>query len=187
MGVSASKTWPLDSDQPFGVKSDHTWSEIGAIMRIIDECHVQTFIETGAGRGDLSAWMIAKCRFVPGFQYLGITNDPSGVDMSIQSQIGTQERAFIAIGAPCSDGMMRKVGSLIRNSSCAMVLCNGLDIEREVDRYLQILRPGDVIAAHQFLVQYRGRKLMDMARNERLDRIVGDWITRTRFIAGVLL
>lgn len=181
MGV---KLWPLGDEHPFGIKSDHTWTEIGALFRLVAENNVQTFIETGVGRGDLAAWMIAKTNFDPDFSYLGVTNDPNAVDPRIQEKMNTQ--SFIAVGASCSPIMLRRVGSLIHNSTVALVLCNGLDIEREVDHYLPLMRPGDVIVAHQFLTAYKGRKLMDMSRNGQLVRVVGDWITRTRFIAGVL-
>jgi hypothetical protein len=82
--------------------------------------------------------------------------------------------------------MIKRVGGLVRNSSVAMILCNGLDIEREIDHFLPVLRPGDVIAAHRFMTDYKGRKLMEMTRNGQLARITGDWITRTRLIAGVI-
>lgn len=181
MGV---KAWPLGEAQPFGIKSDHSWAEIGALFRIIGENKVQTFIETGVGRGDLAAWMISKTYFDPGFQYLGITNDPVAVDPIIQVKMNLQ--AFVSVGAACSDMTIKRVKALVRNSSCVMVLCNGLDIEREVERYVPLLRPGDVIAAHRFLTDYKGRKLMDMSRNGQLRRIVGEWVTRTRFIVGVI-
>lgn len=182
MGVV--KHWPLGQAQPFGVVSDHSWTEMGALFRMIDEHNVTLFIETGVGRGDLAAWMIAKCNFDPGFQYLGITNDPNAVDTRIREKVG--DRTFISVGAACSQPTMRRVGALIRNSTVAMVLCNGLDIGKEVDQYLSILRPGDLIVAHQFLTKYMGRRLMDMDRNGKLDRLSGNWLTPTRFIAGVL-
>lgn len=181
MGV---KNWPLGESQPFGVKSDYTWNEIGALFRIIAENQIQVFIETGVGRGDLAAWMIAKTNFDPEFSYLGVTNDPNAVDTRIQTKMTLQ--SFVAVGAACSPMMIKRVGSLVHNATGAMVLCNGLNIEREVEFYLPILRPGDVIVAHHFLTTYKGKKLMDMSRNGQLRRIVGDWITRTRFIAGVL-
>lgn len=178
--------WPQDRDDPFGIKNDFNWNEIGAIFRIVGENNVRLVIETGVGRGDLAAWMISKTMFDPSFSYLGITNDPAAVDKKVIDSVILSGTSFVAVGAPCSKPMVDRVSKLIRNSSAALVLCDGLDIEREVDHYLPSLRTGDVIVAHHFLEVYKAKKLMDMARNDRLIRITGDWMTKTRLVAGVL-
>lgn len=181
MGV---KPWPVGRDQPFGIKSDYTWSEIGTLFRIIDEQNVTLFIETGVGLGDLSAWMIARAGFDPGFSYLGITNDPGMVDLSIRNRLN--EQVFIAAGSPCSVSTVGRITRLVKNSSCALILCNGLDIGKEVDHYLSVLRSGDVLVAHQFPAVYSGRQIISGDREGKVKRIVGDWVTRSRFIAGVI-
>lgn len=179
--------WPQGSNQPFGIKNDFNWYELGAILRLVDEHQITQVIETGVGRGDLAAWMTAKVLFDPTFSYLGITNDPSLVDSRVIRRVETlSQQMFIAVGAPCADHMLVRVRRLVRNSTSALVLCNGQNIEREVDRYLPLLRTGDVIVANRFLETYNGRRLLDMARNSLIVRVTGDWMNHTRLIAGVL-
>lgn len=179
--------WPQNSRDPLGIKNEFSWSEYGALFRIIGEQRVTLMIETGVGAGDLAAWMIAKSTFDPEFTYLGITNDPTMVDQRVVTQASlNKDHAFIATGAPCGKVILDRVGRMIRNSSGVMVLCDGTDIEREVDHYLPLLRSGDVIVAHHFLELYKGRRLMDMHRTDQLRRITGDWMNRTRLIAGVI-
>lgn len=182
--------WPQDSNDPFGIQCDFNWQELGAILRVIGTHDVRLVIETGVSRGDLAAWMIAKSRFDPEFQYLGITNNPNSIDPKIKTAIesGQSGLAFVAVGAPCSDFILNRVSKLVRNSSCAMVLCDGTNIDREVARYLAILRPGDVIMAHRFLEEYNGNLLFQWSQSGKLDRITGNWMTTyTRLIAGIVL
>jgi hypothetical protein len=178
------KQWPLGTNAPFGIPSDYSWPELGALFHIIDDFGVQLVVETGAGRGDLAAWMISVCKWNLSIQYLGITNDPNAVDTRVRESVA--DRAFISVGAACSPFMVRRVSSLVKNSSCAMILCNGLDIGREVDHYLPVLRSGDVIVAHQFIEKYSGSRLVSMSRDGSLKRISGDTLGHTRFIAGIL-
>lgn len=178
--------WPENLETPLGIKNDFNWQELGAVIRILGQQNVQLVVETGVGRGDLAAWIMAIMTFNPDLSYVGITNDPQAVDPRVIGHASNSTQAFIAVGAPCGQIMLDRVRRLIRNSSAAMVICNGAQIDREVDVYLDLLRTGDVLVAHRFLEEYSGRKLIEMSRNGQLDRFTGDWLSRTRLIAGVV-
>lgn len=176
--------WPIYSSEPFGIKADYSWEEIGTIFRIMGDHKVSLLIETGVGQGDLAAWMIAKATFDNEFSYLGITNDPGSVDPKLQAMIISSPQVFISVGAPCSDAMITRVSKLIQNSSVAMVLCSGLAIEKEVNKYIEILRPGDIISAHRFASKYNGATIITGSRNGKMKRLL--YPRMDTVIAGVL-
>jgi hypothetical protein len=115
---------------------------------------------------------------------LGITNDPALVDPKIRSLVTNSPQVFIASGLAISDGMLLRVGKFIRNSSAVMVLCTGINTDKEVIKYLKLLRPGDIISAGRFPVGYNGSHIMSGSKNGELSRII--YPKMGRIIAGVL-
>lgn len=179
--------WPKKTNQPFGIQSDYSWSDVGAILKIISDYKVGLFIETGVNQGDLAAWMIARGFFVPDFHYVGITNDINLLDQKLEELMKYTEQSFIAAGVCWSYGITKKIYHMVRNSHRpAMVFCDGKDVEKEFKCYFDLLRPGDVLASYKFPT---GFKLGVFKKYEDLDqvkRITGDFMKNTAIIAGVL-
>jgi len=180
--------WPKNIAQPFGIQSEYSWSEIGAIYRIIGDYKVGLFIETGVNQGDLAAWMLAKGFFVPEFHYTGITCDLNILDNKLEDMMKYAEQSFVAAGKCCSEAILGRVKRLVSNSSHpAMVFCDGQDVEREFISYFGVLRPGDVIASYKFPVGFRLGVFAKFEGYEKIKRINGDFMKNTAIIAGVLL
>lgn len=171
--------------RPLGIESYYTWDEIGTIFRLIDTHNISLLIETGVGNGDLAAWMVAKATFDPEFSYLGITNNPAFVDPKVAAFVVNSPQVFISSGASCSTAMLGMVQRLIHNSSACMVLCSGVDVSKEVKTYMNILRPGDIIAGHKFAKEYKGIEIIQGSRNGSMTRILVP-NRMGRIIAGVL-
>jgi hypothetical protein len=180
--------WPKKSNQPFGITSEYSWSEIGAMYKIIADYKVGLFIETGVNQGDLAAWMLARGFFIPEFHYVGITNDISILDKKLEDLMRYAEQSFVAAGVCWSDAILSKVKRLIKNSrSPVMVFCDGRDVEREFTCYFDLLRSGDVLASYKFPVGFRLPVFKKLEDNEKVKRINGDFMKNTAIIAGVLM
>lgn len=180
--------WPKKTLQPFGIQSDYSWSDIGAILKIIADYKVGLFIETGVNQGDLAAWMLARSFFIEDFHYVGITCDINLLDQKLEDLMKYAEQSFVAAGVCWSEAILSKVKRLIRNSrSPVMVFCDGKDVEKEFTEYFKILRTGDVIASYKFPVVFRIGNFTPLENNEKIKRINGDFMKNTAIIAGVLM
>jgi len=180
--------WPKKVSQPFGIQSEYSWSEIGAIYKIIGDYRVGLFIETGVNQGDLAAWMLAKSFFIPEFHYAGITCDLNILDNKLEDLMKYAEQSFIATGRCCSDAILARVRKTVRNSiHPVMVFCDGQDVEREFISYFGVLRPGDVIASYKFPAGFRLDVFTKFESYEKIKRINGDFMKNTAIIAGVLI
>lgn len=182
-------SWPDTKKFPFGVQSDYSWNEIGALLRLIDEYNVGLVIETGVNRGDFAAWMMAICMFNTKFHYVGITCNIDLVDESVSDFIRGVPQAFISKGLSYSDAILAMVKKYINNSfSRVLVFCNGANVEKEFNAYMNILRPGDVICVSGFPVSFSLKHVTAKEQDKKLKRIASNWITsRTRLIAGIVL
>ena len=180
--------WPKKTTQPFGIQSEYSWSEIGAILKIIADYKVGLFIETGVNQGDLAAWMVAKGFFVPNFHYVGVTNDITLLNSNLEDLMRYAEQSFVAAGVCWSATILNKIKRMIRNSTQpVMVFCDGKDVEKEFMCYYQILRTGDVLASYKFPVGFRLQVFKKLEDNEQIQRINGDHMKNTAIIAGVLV
>lgn len=179
--------WPKKTNQPFGIQSEYSWSEIGAIFKIISDYDVGLFIETGVNQGDLAAWMLARGFFIPEFTYVGITCDLNKLDRKLEDLMRYAEQSFIAVGVCWSDAMLSKLSKFVRNSpKPAMVFCDGVDVEKEFLHYFKILRPGDVLASYKFPVGFRLGLFKKFEDDGKMSRINGDFMKNTAIIAGVI-
>lgn len=180
--------WPKKTNQPFGIQSEYSWSEIGAIFKIISDYKVGLFIETGVNQGDLAAWMVAKGFFVPDFHYVGITNDINILDEKLEDLMKYAEQSFVSAGVCWSDAMLNKIKKFIRNShSPVMVFCDGKEVEKEFNCYYELLRPGDVLASYKFPIGFRLPVFKKLEDNDKLKRINGDFMKNTAIIVGEIL
>ncbi len=180
--------WPKKTNQPFGIDSEYSWSELGAIYKIIADYKIGLFIETGVNRGDLAAWMLAKSFFIPDFHYVGVTCDLSLLDRKLEHLMKYAEQSFIATGVCWSHTILSRLAKMIKNSfHPVMVFCDGRDVEKEFRCYFDLLRPGDVIASYKFPTEFKMSNFSKLENDEKVQRITGDFMKNTAIIAGVLL
>ena len=132
--------FPGSISLPFGVKTSHTWHEIGQILRIINDLDVYTFIELGCHVGGLASALMGRSRFHP-FRYIGY---------EIQSQIiddVVKESCTIF-----SKDIFENPKSVVDHADAGrtFIYCDNGDKVQEMEVFSKHLRPGDVIACHDY-------------------------------------
>lgn len=187
MGIVSSQ-WPVGKEQPWGIKSDYTWKEMGTLFRLIDERNIGLVIETGVHAGDVAAWMLLKGLIDEEFNYYGISLELDQVSGAVRGLCAGVTQSFIAPGLATSPAIVRRLGKLIQNSyKPALVFCNGKDQEKEFYAYMNVLRPGDVIVVTGFPVTFSLRHFQKYINDGKLERIAADLMQYTRFIGGLIL
>ena len=124
---------------PFGIKTSHTWHEVGQILRIINDLNIETFIEIGAHVGGLGSIVCCVDRFRP-FRYVGVELDSGVVDEKMIP--------YILQGDVWTPQMMSLLQRLSEGKT--MYYCDGGDKILEINLYASVLKAGDVIACHDY-------------------------------------
>lgn len=130
--------FPGSISLPYGIKTSHTWHEVGQILRIINDLEINAFVELGAHVGGLAS-AILPIRNYRDFVYVGLEIDPSIVHPSVQSQIITAD-------VMTSMHMVRSMTS----GRKTFFYCDGGNKIKEMWAYYQFLAPGDIIACHDY-------------------------------------
>lgn len=131
--------FPGSISLPFGIKTSHTWHEIGQLLRIINDLEIQTFIEIGSHVGGLGSIVSCIERYRP-FKYIGVEINYDIVDESMKTHIYnmdalSHENAYA----------LRK-----RTEGRTMFYCDGGNKVDEMQLYKNHLNTGDVIACHDY-------------------------------------
>lgn len=134
-----SDEFPGSISLPFGIKTSHTWHEIGQLLRIINDLEIQTFIEIGSHVGGLGSIVSCIERYRP-FKYIGVEINYDIVDESMKTHIYnmdalSHENAYA----------LRK-----RTEGRTMFYCDGGNKVDEMQLYKNHLNTGDVIACHDY-------------------------------------
>ena len=128
---------------PFGIPAAQHWYHIAAIFHMIDELHVQTFVELGVYYGGLSDLLIRRERTVKDIAYFGFDWDAQYLPVSLRYN------PAITIGDVFDPAIVEQVSSLIQaGGSPALVFCDDGDKPREMRTYAPILRVGDYMMSH---------------------------------------
>lgn len=135
---------------PFGIKTSHTWHEIGQILRIINDLDVQTFIEIGAHVGGLGS--IISCvtyfRDYP-FIYRGVENNIGIVDGYMKDFVSEMDAHSVETAQ-----FLR-----ILAQGKTMWYCDGGDKVVEMMTYGVCCRAGDILSCHDF---YDGQEVVGL-------------------------
>lgn len=131
---------------PMGIPIAQSWLDIGALLKIIHEQRVRFVYEIGVHRGGLAALLIAR----PGLRYSGIEIDRTLIDSHIPT-------TAYRIGDAWESAMIAQARELIdRTDGPAFILCDGGDKRRDLAAYAPLVRPGDLIAVHDFGKEIHG-------------------------------
>ena len=179
--------WPCGSEQPFGVQIAHSWKEIGAILFLIDEFKVDTFIEIGTSRGGLSAFMLARCYFMSEFVYRGIEVDPDVISGRVMEFSQNLPNARIVVGNCFSEGIQEYIKHMVDLSKVAFLYCDGCNRPREFSEYMSIMRPGDIVALHGFPLDVTLSTIQPFVDDEKFVRVVRPCLDRTTLLVGTLI
>ena len=82
---------------PLSIPVSLSWMEIGAILSIIQEFHIKTFVEIGIERGGLASLLLMRGGVDEDFSYFGMELEPAKVHPSaavIMSEFGAPDTLF---------------------------------------------------------------------------------------------
>jgi len=132
--------FPGSISLPYGIKTSHTWHEIGQILRIINDLDVYTFIELGAHVGGLASILHWRSRFAP-FRYIGYELLDNIIDDDVRINCAVYSK----------DIFKHKQEIVPRdNDGRIFIYCDNGDKIREMRVFSQYLRSGDLIACHDY-------------------------------------
>lgn|SRR5574341_152481 len=125
---------------PYGVKTSHTWHEVGQLLRIINDLDIETFVELGTHVGGLASILLPINKY-RSFVYFGIEHQAEIIHSVI--------REFIYIADVFNPETVETVRRVKLNRK-TFIYCDNGDKVREMNLYKSILKRGDVIACHDY-------------------------------------
>lgn len=129
----------------FGIPVAQNDKQIGWIIQYIIKNDATLFVELGVYLGGLMNIMIFLKAALPDFDYLGIDYNKDQVDSSMRCK-----PEFVCLNV-FTEEAVRLVSDKINSArGCAVVYCDDGDKPREVLTYAPILRPRDIIMAHDY-------------------------------------
>lgn len=123
---------------PYGIKTSHTWHEIGQVLRIINDYDIDMFVELGTHVGGLATVLLPISQYRD-FTYFGVERDATIIHP------GIRDRVFIANILE----YMEPIRQLKLNHK-SFIYCDGGNKIQEMWSYFQILSSGDIIACHDY-------------------------------------
>lgn len=174
---------------PLSLPTSLTWTDIGALLHLIRMYGVGLFVEIGVEHGGLAALMMAYSdatrdrtnvgwQSVPFLDYIGIEIDLRRVNTPVLRQAGSR---ILGINA-WSESAVALVAATVRDCPHrALIFCDGGDKPRELHLYQAVLRPGDLLIAHDYHNEYGDEAISDL--DTRLNRIVAPWLEDTLLCA----
>lgn len=132
--------FPGSISLPYGVKTSHTWHEVGQILRIINDLDVYSFIELGCHVGGLASILMGRSKFHP-FRYIGYDKDMSIVDNEVMDNCLIFEKDIF-------ENPEKLVQHVPKGRT--FIYCDNGDKVKEMQVFSKLLRPGDIIACHDY-------------------------------------
>jgi len=132
--------FPGSISLPYGIKTSHTWHEIGQILRVINDLDIQTFVELGAHVGGLASILLPVNRYRD-FVYFGVEHKEEIIHPTIR------DRIYIAdiFNIETVETIKR-----VKMNRKTFIYCDNGDKVKEMWYYLSTLNSGDVIACHDY-------------------------------------
>jgi hypothetical protein len=125
-----------------GLKMSQSIIAASAWVMAVAHCHPRAVIEIGTGRGGLSSLLSHSTSLCGGTVVT--------VDTGHEIQYPLYGRHVVHQRTDCFD-LAHHIAHRIKNSGLCFVLCDGGNKEREFNEFSKYLKPGDVIAAHDWI------------------------------------
>lgn len=145
---------------PAGIKTSHTWHEIGAIFRIIEKYNIDLFVELGTYQGGLTSLLDFRSEYVKDFNYISIEIDSGMVDLRVLMNLD------IFIMDCFSPDTIQMIKNMIDESERALVYCDNENKIEEARVYSPLLRSGDLLLIHDY---YNGREVIGIPDYGKID------------------
>lgn len=142
--------WNGITSLPYGTIMGHTWHEAGQILRVINDYDITAFVEVGTNVGGLTSLLFGRTAVVTDFKYLGLEMDFSIVNQHVLALRSFSPR-FRVLNLDCfSEEAFNEVGTHLRNSGRCLIYCDGGNKVKELYHFAPLLRPQDIIMAHDY-------------------------------------
>lgn len=136
---------PGNISLPYGIRTQHTWHEMGEILRIVNDLDIKTFIELGTYNGGLFSLLIGRVVADKDWRVYSLEIDRTVVDPSLAGLSNLLIRDVMA------EKTIEEVKALISYwRGKALIYCDNGNKVAEMGLYAKILRKGDVIMCHDY-------------------------------------
>ena len=143
--------FPGSISLPYGVKTSHTWHEIGAILRVINDYDVMTFVELGFHVGGLGTIVSGRSKWMPNFQYMGYDLEFANVDSMVARLLSVRQGNIFE--------NIDEIYSLAKDNGKVLIYCDNGDKAREMREFSKHLQSGDIIMCHDY---YDGQEVVGL-------------------------
>jgi len=165
MPYSSGTVWPQ------GIPIGQSWASVGAILTLIQEYEINTFIEIGIDRGGFSYLLSTRGKTVPGFRYYGIEKYPEKIHEYL-TESEFFENIFIGdFFEESGKEWMREIVS--ESNGPLMVFCDGGNKPKEVKFVSETIESGFILA-HDL-----GKEFQETDQPENTTRILHPWLPAT--------
>lgn len=159
-----------------GVSTSLTWYDFGALLTIIQAYHIRFVLEIGVEHGGASAVLASYAKHT-GISYRGIDITLNALDHAVIEHHGALIYQRDAWKQETVDEVRGWLDSLPRP---ALIFVDGGDKPKELRLYTPLIRPGDVIVAHDYRNEYTDDALWGL---DAMRRIRADWLDDTLLCA----
>ena len=149
--MKTQNEFPGSISLPFGIKTSHTWHEIGQLLRIINDLDVETFVEIGVHVGGLASMISSVAHYKP-FVYQGVEIAEALIDDRIKPLVFCGDAL-----SPVTRHYVSTVSGVGKGTK--FIYCDGGDKIGEMRFYWELLNTGDMIACHDY---FDGQKVFGM-------------------------
>lgn len=169
-----AQIWPL------GVPTSLTWHDVGAIVHVIQAARVTCVVEIGVDQGGLAALLLAYRQYAQQQYSIPPLTNYFGVDINLETvsrSVLDPHRAHFLEADAWASSTVDRVRAEIAGHSRALIFCDGGDKPKDLRTYAPILRPGDVLMAHDYHNEYSDDALIGLPAD--LDRQRPPWLEQT--------
>lgn len=132
------------------IRLGHTWHEVSVIMNLIKSEKPDWFIELGVHEGGLAHCLIPK---FPDLRYVGVEINCHFIRPAVNSMLGQLGNLLL-----CGDCFSQKISSQlydITKKGKIIFYCDGGNKVKEVQRFFAMMKPDDIIMAHDYWDEFR--------------------------------
>ncbi len=164
---------------PVAVPTSLTWYDMGALLHIVQAAQVDLVVEIGVDQGGLAALLLAY-RDYAGQAAQTVPLTYVGIDINLATVcplLLAQHRAHFIQADAWAAATVGAVQMLVSDAQRALVFCDGGDKPRELHLYAPILRPGDLLLAHDYQNEYTDAAFVGLPAD--VQRLTPVWLERT--------
>jgi len=140
---------------PFGIKTSHTWHEVGAIFRVINNYKIEFFVELGTYQGGLLSLLNARSRYDNKFKCISFENNVGMIHPKSYSELAN----IIIIGDCQSAEHVQMVRDKISSHHKSIIYCDNGNKVKEAGLYAPVLKSGDILLIHDYLHDWAVRDI----------------------------